>query len=73
MVEPAYILFDGQGSGQFAFGCVSGIITGTGGTAGIAIDWNGRDEQEGGRRLRGSPGPGLTEQASRGTIRKKGP
>jgi hypothetical protein len=28
MVEPAYILFDGKGGGEFAFGCVTGAFTG---------------------------------------------
>ena len=28
MVEPAYILFDGKGGGEFAFGCVTGAIRG---------------------------------------------
>ena len=28
MVEPAYILFDGKGGGEFAFGCVTGAIHG---------------------------------------------
>jgi hypothetical protein len=26
MVEPAYILFDGKGGGEFAFGCVTGSL-----------------------------------------------
>jgi hypothetical protein len=30
MMEPAYIFFDGQGSGEFAFGCVTGHIWGAG-------------------------------------------
>ena len=30
MVEPAYILFDGKGGGEFAFGCVTGAIHGAG-------------------------------------------
>jgi hypothetical protein len=28
MMEPAYILFDGDGSGEFAFGCVTCHIWG---------------------------------------------
>ena len=26
MVEPAFILFDGKGGGEFVFGCVTGAI-----------------------------------------------
>ena len=44
MVEPAYILFDGKGGGEFAFGCVTGAIHGAGDSDTIEFDWNGNDE-----------------------------
>ena len=34
--EPAYILFDGKGGGEFAFGCVTGAIHGAGSSTGTA-------------------------------------
>jgi hypothetical protein len=46
LVEPAYILFDGEGGGQLAFGCVSGTINAAGNAASIAFDWNGCDEMD---------------------------
>jgi hypothetical protein len=46
MVEPAYILFDGKGGGEFAFGCVTGAIHGAGDSDAIAFDWNGNDEMD---------------------------
>jgi hypothetical protein len=39
MMEPAYILFDGRGSGEFAFGCVSGAIHSAG--DGNAVEFTG--------------------------------
>src|SRR4026209_2120408 len=38
MVEPAYILFDGKGGGEFAFGCVTGAIRGAGDTDAVEFD-----------------------------------
>jgi hypothetical protein len=43
MVEPAYILFEENGSGEFAFGCVTGQIFG-GGT--LSFSWTGNDESD---------------------------
>lgn len=42
MVEPAYILFDGKGGGEFAFGCV----TGAGDSDAVEFGWNGNDEMD---------------------------
>lgn len=44
LVEPAYILFDGKGGGEFAFGCVTGAIHGDGNTDTVYFTWNGSDE-----------------------------
>ena len=41
MVEPAYILFDGKGCGEFAFGCVTGAIYGAGDSDAIEFTWDG--------------------------------
>ena len=48
MMEPAYILFDGEGGGEFAFGCVTGAIYGAGGAQAVAVEfsWNGNDEMD---------------------------
>jgi hypothetical protein len=46
MVEPAYILFDGKGSGEFAFGCVTGAISGAGDGNAIEFNWEGNDEMD---------------------------
>lgn len=46
MVEPAYILFDGKGGGEFAFGCVTGGIDGAGDTDNVAFTWAGSDEMD---------------------------
>ena len=46
MVEPAYILFDGEGGGEFAFGCVTGDIQGNGNTATVYFTWYGNDEMD---------------------------
>lgn len=46
-VEPAYLLFDENGSGEFAFGCVTGHIWGAGGSANaIDFSWQGNDEMD---------------------------
>jgi hypothetical protein len=44
MVEPAYILFDDNGGGEFAFGCVTGAIYGAGDSDAIEFGWSGNDE-----------------------------
>lgn len=42
MMEPAHILFDDHGSGEFAFGCVTGQIFG----GPDAFSWSGNDEMD---------------------------
>jgi hypothetical protein len=46
MVEPAYILLDGKGGGEFAFGCVTGAIHGAGNTNNVEFSWTGSDEMD---------------------------
>ena len=48
MTEPAYIMFDGQGGGEFAFGCVTGGIYGSGDAEATAVEftWDGNDEMD---------------------------
>jgi hypothetical protein len=46
MMEPAYILFDGEGGGAFAFGCVTGTIYGASDTGAVAFTWDGNDEMD---------------------------
>lgn len=46
MVEPAYILFDGKGGGEFAFGCVTASISAAGGITHVEFNWNGSDEMD---------------------------
>lgn len=48
MVEPAYILFERNGGGEFAFGCCTGHIWKAGSTEATSIDfsWNGSDEMD---------------------------
>ncbi len=64
MMEPAYILFDGKGGGEFAFGCVTGAIAGAGDAAATAVDftWNGNDEMD------DASGDGWAELQSDGSI-----
>lgn len=46
MVEPAYILFEGNGAGEFVFGCCTGHIWTASNTKATCIDfsWDGSDE-----------------------------
>ena len=46
MVEPAYILFEDKGGGEFAFGCCTGYIWEASSTEATSIDfsWDGSDE-----------------------------
>ncbi len=44
MMEPAYILFEDHGSGEFAFGCVTGQIFVGDKTDAVAFSWSGNDE-----------------------------
>lgn len=46
MVESAYILFEANGSGEFAFGGVTGQIFGGGDTDAVAFSRNGNDERD---------------------------
>jgi hypothetical protein len=46
MMEPAYIFFNGQGSGEFAFGCVTGQIWGAGEGDVVEFSWDGNDEMD---------------------------
>jgi hypothetical protein len=46
MMEPAYILFQDHGRGEFAFGCVTGAIYGSGDTGAVEFTWNGNDEMD---------------------------
>ncbi|WP_372085045.1 hypothetical protein [Tistrella mobilis] len=48
MVEPAYILSDGKGAGEFVFGCVTGGIYGAGDETATEVDfmWDGNDEMD---------------------------
>ena len=46
MVEPAFILFDGKGGGEFACGCVTGAIYGAGDGNAIEFSWEGNDEMD---------------------------
>jgi hypothetical protein len=46
MMEPAYILFDGEGSGEFAFGCVTGALCGGGKANAVYFTWDGNAEMD---------------------------
>lgn len=46
MLEPAYILFAENGSGEFAFGCVTGHIFGGGAGNAVEFSWRGNDEMD---------------------------
>jgi hypothetical protein len=46
MMQPAYILFEDHGSGEFAFGCVTGQIFGGGDTDAVEFSWTGNDEMD---------------------------
>ena len=46
MMEPAYILFEAHGSGEFAFGCVTGQIFGGGDADAVEFHWSGNDEMD---------------------------
>ena len=46
MVEPAYILFEENGSGEFAFGCVTGDIRAHGEGDAVTFSWEGNDEMD---------------------------
>ena len=46
MLEPAYILFDEQAGGEFAFGCVTGQLHCRNASAGVTFTWQGNDEMD---------------------------
>jgi len=46
MMEPAYILFEAHGFGEFAFGCVTGQIFAGGDTDAVEFHWSGADEMD---------------------------
>jgi len=46
LVEKAHILFDGKGSGEFAFGCITGALYGAADLDAVEFDWNGNDEMD---------------------------
>ncbi len=46
MVEPAFILFNGKGGGEFVFGCISGAICGAGDRDAVEFSWEGNDEMD---------------------------
>jgi hypothetical protein len=46
MMEPAYIAFDGNAGGAFAFGCVTGGLHCRKVTFGVEFTWEGNDEMD---------------------------
>lgn len=46
MMGPAYIEFAADGSGEFAFGCVTGQIFAAGNGNHVAFSWQGNDEMD---------------------------
>ena len=46
MIEPAYILFEDHGSGEFAFGCVTGQIFAGDDADAVEFSWTGNDEMD---------------------------
>ncbi len=44
MLEPAYILLEDKGAGEFVFGCVTGQIFGAGTGNAVEFSWQGNDE-----------------------------
>jgi hypothetical protein len=57
MTEPAYIVFENNGSGEFAFGCVAGQIFGGGDNRlhRLLMDRKRRNGRSPGRRLGRTP------------------
>lgn len=62
MLEPAYLLFAENGSGEFVFGCVTGLIFGGGTGNAVEFSWQGNDEMDEGQ------GNGCAELQPDGTI-----
>ena len=46
LVEPAFIQFDRDGSGEFVFGAVTGQLDCRYDKAGVAFTWHGQDEMD---------------------------
>jgi hypothetical protein len=46
MIEPAYIAFDGKGSGEFLFGCVTASLQCAATAGGTDFTWEGHDEMD---------------------------
>jgi hypothetical protein len=65
MMEPAYILLDGTGGGEFAFGCVTGQLHCRDTSAGIDFTWDGNDEMD------EACGDGWTDLQSDGSLSGK--
>ncbi|MDB5474843.1 MAG: hypothetical protein JWP49_354 [Phenylobacterium sp.] len=62
-MEPAYILFGENGSGEFAFGCVTGQIFGGGDTDTVEFSWTGNDQMD------EAQGDGWAELQPNGTLK----
>ena len=62
MMEPAYIEFAANGSGEFAFGCVTGQIFDAGDGNHVAFSWQGNDEMD------EAQGDGWAEIQSDGSV-----
>lgn len=63
MVEPAYLLFEENGAGAFAFGCVTGQIFGGGAGNAVMFSWEGNDEMDEAR------GDGWAELQPNGSLK----
>lgn len=61
-MEPAYIEFAANGSGEFAFGCVTGQIFGAGDGNHVAFSWQDNDEMD------EAQGDGWAEIQSDGSV-----
>jgi hypothetical protein len=46
MIAPAYIAFDGEDSGEFAFGCINGSMACSLTDTDADFTWEGNDEME---------------------------
>ena len=62
LVEPAFIQFDRDGSGEFVFGAVTGQLDCRYDKAGVAFTWDGQDEMD------DVSGRGYAERRPDGTI-----
>jgi len=46
MMGPAYIFFDGKGSGEFTSGCVTGSLYGAADADAVDFTWDGNHEMD---------------------------